>query len=109
MSQAIIKIMEGATTIPQGSTAQANGAGSARHLTKDDDIVCSLQQCKAALLKSGLSFANLDEHNDDQTASRFVMRVDGAPWWPAPSNLGALISDDYSKSCEFMEIPTYVN
>jgi len=80
MSQAIInKIMEGATTIPQGSTAQANGAGSARHLLGDDDIVCSLQQCKAAL-KSGLSFANLNEQKDDQTAFRFVFRVDGQPW-----------------------------
>jgi len=44
----VISNQEGATTIPKGSTAQANGAGSARHLLRrrkrDDDIVCSAWQ-----------------------------------------------------------------
>ena len=39
-----IEIREGATTIPKGSTVQANGTGSAGHLFGDDDIVCSFTE-----------------------------------------------------------------
>lgn len=70
-------IREGATTIPQGSTLQANGSGSAGHSKRNDDIVCSLQKCKA-VQKDGLELANPDEQK-----VRFVFRVDGQPWWPA--------------------------
>jgi len=74
-----IEIREGATTIPQGSTVQANGTGSARHLLRgDDDIVCSAWE-HAAARKSGLELAIPSEHQ-----VRFVFRVDGQPWWSAP-------------------------
>ncbi len=71
-------ILEGATTIPKGSTAQANGAGSARHLLRgDDDIVCSSRKREAVLdNKNGFGLASQSEHK-----VRFVFRVDGQPWW----------------------------
>lgn len=77
-----IAIREGATTIPKGSTVQANGTGSAGHLLRDDDIVCSAWK-HAAVRKDGSELATPSEHKDDQTAFRFVFRVDGQPWWPA--------------------------
>jgi hypothetical protein len=70
-----IEIREGATTISSESTLQANGSGSAGHLLKDDDIVCSAWK-HAAAQKGGLEVANPSEHK-----VRFVFRVDGQPWW----------------------------
>uniref|UniRef100_A0A6M3LW99 Uncharacterized protein n=1 Tax=viral metagenome TaxID=1070528 RepID=A0A6M3LW99_9ZZZZ len=85
-----IEIREGATTIPKGSTLQANGSGSARHLMGDDDIVCSAWRYAAAL-KGGLDLANQDEQLDDQTALN--------------ETIAPMYSDVYSKSCEFMGTP----
>ncbi len=85
-----IEIREGATTIPKGSTLQANGSGSARHLFGDDDIVWTARKLAAAQ-KSGSRLAILDEQFDDQTALTL-----------APVN-----GDIYSKSRELMETPTY--
>lgn len=56
---------EGATTIPQGSTPQANGGGSARPLTgkaAGDDIVCSTRRRVAA--KAGEGVATFVEQQD---------------------------------------------
>lgn len=46
--QALLNWQEGATTIPQGSTPQANGGGSAEHPHGGDDIVCSSRKLEAA-------------------------------------------------------------
>lgn len=49
----LVSEREGATTIPKGSTVQANGTGSARRLLKrrDGDIVCSSRQREAVSLR----------------------------------------------------------
>jgi len=84
------KIRDGATTIPKGSTLQANGSGSAGHLFGDDDIVCSAWKHAAALI-GGVGLAILHEHMDDQVAL----------------NVGPMNSDIRSKSCELRETPNY--
>ena len=56
------EIREGATTIPKGSTLQANGSGSAGHLLRgDDDIVCSARKL-AAVRKDDSELAIPSEH-----------------------------------------------
>ena len=62
-SQALSRFgREGSTTIPKGSTLQANGSGSAEYPDKrDNDIVCSHKKLWA-VLEDGLDIANPDEH-----------------------------------------------
>lgn len=53
---------QSATTIPEGSTLQANGSGSAEYPdNRDNDIVCSHKKLWA-VLEDGLDIANPDEH-----------------------------------------------
>ena len=63
-SQAGKKFSEGSTTIPSGSTPQANGGGSALRpvAIQDDDIVSSSRQ-REAVGNDGYDFAS---HGEDK-------------------------------------------